>query len=368
MFSYFVTFPQMCRGKTRSLSITSFCGIISFMIDRKRRKPYKRVRTTALFLCAVLLACLLMGCASKPQPAAVDLDQQRTEFVSMAQNHVVDEPSGIRRESVTVTEGNYLISADYPVVEASEVISGSLRGFVDQEISAFQTEAESMGTPNEDTGLFALALTYKPYPVGTGLLSVKFTKNANSGKTNVKNYIQSFVYQIATGAQFGIADVFDTARPDCLTILSETVRQYLLANEIVRGNLEENLFQQGTAADAQNFSNFAVTPKNKVLFFFNKGTVAPSEAGTLEVCIPLSDFDAILNPANKELLYGTGAGQSAAAGDPAAVTDPTAPKDSTTPVETIPVDMSEYSQFVRGEEFMQQCCGFLFFLAAKRQK
>ncbi|MDL2238547.1 polysaccharide deacetylase family protein [Christensenellaceae bacterium OttesenSCG-928-K19] len=296
----------------------------------------------SVLLCILFVLVMAAGCAKEEQSVVIDLQAQREEFIATAESHLVEQPEGVTLKTWLETEGNYLVSADCPVVVASEAISADLQAYVEKEISNFQSEAGGMGAPTEDTGLFSLFLTYKPYVVGTELLSIKFTENAYSGKTDKKNYVESLVYNMATGARMGIEDVFDIDQPNYLATISEKIREYLLENEIVRKNLEEGLFQTGTAANAQNFSNFAITPDNKMLFFFNKGAVAPAETGTLEVCIPLSEFEAILNPENREMLFGKIVERPAAGDDEA----------ETPAAETVSVDMSEYNQFFKSEEFL----------------
>ncbi|MEG1393624.1 MAG: polysaccharide deacetylase family protein, partial [Christensenellaceae bacterium] len=104
----------------------------------------------------------------------------------------------------------------------------------------------------------------------------------------------------------------------------------LLKNEVLRKSMDEGMFEKGTAPSAQNYSNFVIT-SDKMIFFFNKNTIAPAQAGTIEASIPLELLDGVLNPANKTMIYGQP--QPAASAAPNASAQPsTAP----TGVQTLP--------------------------------
>ncbi len=262
-------------------------------------------KNAALVLVIVFFAFTLASCSiSAEKDTAVTLEAQRAQFEQSTQNRRLDEVDGVMPASEVSTDGGLMISADYPEVEANESVKAELAQYVDSEKNAFREEAESMGEPSEDTGLYNFTLTYKPYVAGE-ILSVKFTENSYTGRTDKKNYVNSFVYDLTSGARIGLADVFDAGQ-DYLTPLSATVRDYLSRNGMVSSHMDEQAFNNGTAPNEQNYSNFALTGDGKIVFFFNEGAVAAKEAGAVEVCVPLSEFEGVLNENALPLLTGEG--------------------------------------------------------------
>ncbi len=165
---------------------------------------------------------------------------------------------------------------DYPVIDSNTGISAEFAAFVTKQVNEFHSEADSMGDPTPETGLYTLTITYKPYIVGNSILGVKFTTNSFSGKTNKSNYIDTYVYDLGTGEKLGLDKIFDPST-DYMGLISERAKDYLSRNEKIAENMDEQLFASGTAPEIQNFSNFVITPDKKIIFFFNKNTIAPAE-------------------------------------------------------------------------------------------
>jgi peptidoglycan/xylan/chitin deacetylase (PgdA/CDA1 family) len=279
----------------------------------------KTKKTIAFVLTAVLCLVLAGGCsAGKSGADAKDLDEQRREFIQLTGSRAVELTSGVTLQSIVETEGNALVSVDYPLLESNNAISAGFASFITKNVNEFHSETDSMGDPTPETGLYNLTITYKPYMVGSGILSVKFTTNSFSGKTSKSNYIDSYVYDLSTNERLGLDAVFNPA-VNYIDAVASRVTDYLLRNEIIINNQDEALFAAGTAPEIQNYSNFVITSDNKIIFYFNKNTIAPAEAGTVEVCIPLSEFDDALNPAYRDMLYGQGGAPIAAEGNPLVV-------------------------------------------------
>ncbi len=267
-------------------------------------------KAISILLC-VSLAAGVAGCSlAKAEDKPVDIEEQRAQFALSAQNRKLAEDGGVTRTPLLEAEGDILVSADCPVVSKNQTVSAELKAFVDGEVQQFRTEAEAMGAADEKNGLYNFTLTYKPYAVGADLLGIKFTETAFSGKTDRKNYIQTFSYDLKSSQRLVLDDVFDSQQ-DYMTQIAAKVKESLLRNEALKENMDEALLNQGVTPTIQNFSNFIITPEQKILFYFNRGTVAPAEAGAIEVCIPLSEFDTLLNAENKAMVLG---GASAAAG------------------------------------------------------
>lgn len=312
-------------------------------------------KAISILLCASLAAGVA-GCSlAKAEDKPVDVEEQRAQFALTAQNRKLEEDGGVTRTPLLETDGDMLVSADCPEISQNQTVSAELKAFVDSEVQQFKTEAADMGAPDEKNGLYNFTLTYKPYAVGTDLMGIKFTETAFSGKTDRKNYIQTFSYDLKSSQRLELDDVFDSSQ-DYLTQIAAKVKESLIRNEALKENMDEALLNEGVSPTIQNFSNFIITPEQKILFYFNRGTVAPAEAGAIEVCIPLSEFDSLLNAENKAMVMG---GSSAAAGVEA--TDPAtaegdAPAESGAPAEgetAATAQSVELDLFPTGDNFMK---------------
>ncbi len=311
-------------------------------------------KAIAIMLCASLAAGMA-GCSmSKAQDKPVDVEEQRAQFALTAQNRKLAEDGGVTRTPLLETDGDILVSADCPEIPQNQTVSAELKAFVDGEVQQFKTEASDMGAPDEKNGLYNFTLTYKPYAVGADLLGIKFTETAFSGKTDRKNYIQTFSYDLKSSQRLGLDDVFDSSQ-DYLTQVASKVKESLVRNEALKENMDEALLNEGVTPTIQNFSNFIITPEKKILFYFNRGAVAPVEAGAIEVCIPLAELESLLNTENKAMILG---GSSAAAGAEAAegaTQEGEAPAESEVPAEgDAPAAQSvELDLFPTGDNFMK---------------
>lgn len=264
-------------------------------------------RKTIAFLCAAALVLpFLFACSNRggAQEGYKDAETLRTEFTSAAKGRQVEKADGVTTKNILETEGNTLVSVDYPALDASPAITAELEAFVNDAVSAFRAGAEAAHAQEGNADkVFSMSMTYKPYRTDGGVFSVKFTQDTDiGGEGNKVNYVDGFTYDLATGARMGLTDVFDSGQ-DYLGTISKTAADYLLRNEILRKSMDEDMFAQGTAAKEENYSNFVVAD-DKVMFIFNKNTIAPPQAGTLEVSIPLTELDALLKPESKQLIYG----------------------------------------------------------------
>ena len=87
--------------------------------------------------------------------------------------------------------------------------------------------------------VFEYTMTYKPYVIQGGIFSVKFTTNSKLIEPEKVNYVDAFAYDLGTGQQLAVADLFDTSQ-DYLNVLSRETQEYLMRNEILRKNMDES--------------------------------------------------------------------------------------------------------------------------------
>lgn len=272
---------------------------------RRGGKSMKR-KWIALFAAAALALPLAAGCAGN---GTGDMEAYRGRFEAAAVSRQLDSAEGITSGHILETEGDTLVSVDYPVVANAPDISAELKAFAENKLAEFRASADAAHGENKD-GLCSLTMTYKPYVTEGNLLSIKFTTESELAGQAAAEEVDAFVYDPAAGKKLALSDVFDPSQ-DYLTQVAQAAQEYLRRNEVLLKNMDESLFTQGTAPEEANYANFVLAP-DKVLFFFGDGTIAPSGAGSFEVGVPLARLAGILNAGNKEAVLG--AEQAAAAG------------------------------------------------------
>lgn len=263
---------------------------------------------------------LAAGCAGDTKGREESPDAYRSRFEAAAVSRQLDSADGVTSGHILETEGDTLVSVDYPVLAGAPDISAELKAFAENKLADFRAAVESAHAEHKNE-LCSLTVTYKPYMTEGNLLSVKFTTESKLAGQDAEEETDAFVYDLAAGKKLALADVFDPAQ-DYLTPVSQEAQGYLRKNEVLRKSMDEDLFATGTAPEEANYANFALAP-DKVLFFFGRGKVAPPGAGSFEAGIPLEKLANFLNPENKEAVLGTGqaAGAPASQGAGPAETD-----------------------------------------------
>lgn len=282
------------------------CVIILIMLTVTTSKKY-RFLWNMLFICAMLWGCAVMPPA---EPEISPLEQQRQQFVYSADSPIEDA-YGVTPNKIRELEGGALIAIDYPTVDSNPKITDAVTKYINRRLEEFRTETQNMGEANEQTGLYTMRITYKPYIAENGTVCFKFTENIYSGMTNREDYITALAFNGTTGDPIYIDELFNPST-NYLDTLADDARAYLNREEAVNEFLNTDLFSQGTAPNIQNYSNFVIMPGHKIAFYFNKNTIAPAEAGAISVVLPLSDFFDVLNPQFRAEIYGDGAEVSAA--------------------------------------------------------
>ena len=115
-------------------------------------------------------------------------------------------------------------------------MSARLKEFADGALAEFRTAADAAHSEKENADkVFEYTMTYKPYVIQGGIFSVKFTTNSKLIEPEKVNYVDAFAYDLGTGQQLAVADLFDTSQ-DYLNVLSRETQEYLMRNEILRKN------------------------------------------------------------------------------------------------------------------------------------
>ena len=102
------------------------------------------------------------------------MEAYRGRFEAAAVSRQLDSAEGITSGHILETEGDTLVSVDYPVVANAPDISAELKAFAENKLAEFRASADAAHGENKD-GLCSLTMTYKPYVTEGNLLSIKFT-------------------------------------------------------------------------------------------------------------------------------------------------------------------------------------------------
>lgn len=261
-------------------------------------------RLRHILAAAIITALMLQSCSLfKSEDKIPVLDAQREQFIESADSRVVEETAGINNNQIRETDGNALIAVDYPSYSANEQISAAVYEYITGIVEEFKQEALSMGDPTDESGLYTLSITYKPY-VTDNIIGFKFVENMFSGKTETTDHITTMNFDKATGDEADISRFFNPST-SYLNTLADTVRDYINRNYDFGENKNEELFKEGTAPNIQDYSNFVVAPGHKFIFYFNAGEIAEADAGMVQAAIPMSDLKNVLNAELKELYNPT---------------------------------------------------------------
>lgn len=256
----------------------------------------------AVLTAAVFMVLAAVGCAKGEQVDAENPDAYRNRFEAAAVSRQLDSVEGVTSGHILETEGNVLVSVDYPVIADAPDISAEMKTFVEEKLAEFRTAAKAASTENK-SGPSSLMVTYKPYRTEGGLLSIKFTTKSKLASQETSEEVDAFVYDTTTNKKLGLTDVFDSTQ-DYLTSIAQEAQACLRNNEVLRKHADEDQIAEGAAPSEEKYEDFVLAP-DKVLFFFNRGTILPSEAGSFAVGIPFTKLAGVLNEGNKEAILGT---------------------------------------------------------------
>lgn len=245
------------------------------------------------------------------------LEAQREDFISAANTRIIEEAAGVQVNQIRELDGTTLIAVDYPSYAPNQTISAEIYDYIMSRVEEFKAEAQSMGEPTEQSGLYTLSITYKPYETEDGIIGFKFVENMFSGKTKLNNHISTMNFEKTSGQKAEISRFFNPST-SYLNTIADTVRSYINRNYDFGDNKDEELFKEGTAPNVQNYSNFVEAPGHKFIFYFNEGQIAPAEMGMIQAIIPMAEFKNILNAQLKEIYNPTPLPNSAASQEPSA--------------------------------------------------
>ena len=101
---------------------------------------YTHLKWIALFAAAALALPLAAGCAGN---GTGDMEAYRGRFEAAAVSRQLDSAEGITSGHILETEGDILVSVDYPVVANAPDISAELKAFAENKLAEFRASADA---------------------------------------------------------------------------------------------------------------------------------------------------------------------------------------------------------------------------------
>ena len=254
-----------------------------------------------MLLAVTTLCWILSGCNSiretfnsDPQPSVAPTEMDQQTWINAMQTKQIPTLDGVVYEDIIDWEQNCLVYAVYPKVSGKDTITSEMQSYVQNKVELFKNEVSQGQGQTQSGGKPELSITYKPYELKDTVVSFKVTTFADSGVTKTDNFITTFVYNLNSQVKMSLDNVFN-GNMDYLTKISDLVRTKLNANSVLQSNLDQALFESGTAPKKENFLNFVVGDR-EVIFYFNQYQIAPAAAGTFEVSLSFDDLKDVLWP------------------------------------------------------------------------
>ena len=241
-----------------------------------------------MMLAVCTLCWILSGCGtvretfnSDPQSSVSPTEMDQQTWTNAMQTKQVPTLDGVEYGNIIEWEQNCLVYAVYPKVTGKDTITSEMQGYVQNKVDLFKSEVSQGQGQTENGGKPELSVTYKPYKSDDAVISFKVTTFADSGVTKTDNFITAFVYDLNSQVKMSLDNVFN-GNMDYLAKISDLVRNKLNTNSVLQSNLDQTLFESGTAPKKENFLNFVVGD-HQVIFYFNQYQIAPAAAGSFEV-------------------------------------------------------------------------------------
>lgn len=254
-----------------------------------------------MMLAVCTLCWILSGCGalretfnSDPQSSVSPTEMDQQTWTNAMQTKQVPTLDGVEYGNIIEWEQNCLVYAVYPKVTGKDTITSEMQSYVQNKVDLFKSEVSQGQGQTENGGKPELSVTYKPYKSDDAVISFKVTTFADSGVTKTDNFVTAFVYDLNSQVKMSLDNVFN-GNMDYLAKISDLVRNKLNTNSVLQSNLDQALFESGTAPKKENFLNFVVGDR-QVIFYFNQYQIAPAAAGSFEVSLSFDDLKDVLWP------------------------------------------------------------------------
>ena len=191
-------------------------------------------------------------------------------------------PLADRDAEITRQTDKLHIRVHYPKT-GSALVDADVFAWAQQTVDTFQS---NYGEEPEQNVPYELETTYSTTRPSPSVLSIVWKTASYTGGAHGNLELSSTTYNLKTGTLVELYDVFDNLET-ALDIMSRFCAKALAQS---LGDMYNNdMLNDGTAPEAENFSSFALTPAG-IRIFFQPYQVAPWAAGAQVVDIPLAEL------------------------------------------------------------------------------
>lgn len=206
---------------------------------------------------------------------------------------------GVSTKSFVEQKDHYVLGVHFPVTKNKKV-NTVIAEFIQKYIDEFKKEVKRFfgGPPppgNPPEWRFELNIDYVGYYFSKDIISFKFDIFMFTGGAHPANFITTKIFNLETGEELGLDDVFKK-NSNYLSIISKLSAKQLIESGRLGDYLDEGWVEEGTAPLKKNFEHF-VLRKNSVIFYFAYYQVGPRPVGEQYVEIPYQKLKDVLNPA-----------------------------------------------------------------------
>jgi hypothetical protein len=192
-------------------------------------------------------------------------------------------------EQIIEHANNTDIEVYYPVT-CNKKINKKLATFAAREVADFKknlpAEKSSSGSGNQ------LDISFKTYHYSSNIKTFKFDLSGYTvGQAHPWNNIVTKTYDLATGKELSLADIFKTNSAYLQELSEQSIRSLIMQMP----NEDKRLIREGAAPKAENFERFALTEK-ELIIFFNVYQVGSRPEGSPEVRLPYASLKSFIEP------------------------------------------------------------------------
>ncbi len=177
---------------------------------------------------------------------------------------------------------------------AQNAINTDIQKFVNSNITFMQTQINdyNTGSPSKNPAS-QINGVYTTGQQGKTVVSVHFTFFYNTQfLAHPITYNKTLVYNLNSGKRITTGGLFKS-NSNYVQVLSNYVQKDLAKK--FEQNPNSSAFITEGLSNPKNLQNIIVSD-NSVIIFFDPATIAPDYVGTVEVAIPFSSIQSILNP------------------------------------------------------------------------
>jgi hypothetical protein len=201
-------------------------------------------------------------------------------------SELLDEPKlsiEVDKPILTGAEGEVVDNFNALVDQIIEDTAGSFK----DEVIQYATDPADLPPEIADLGSF-IGVSYRIFNPTESVLSLWFGVNwYSAGAAHPNSYSRTLNYDLATGTQLTLADLF---QPDSTYL--ETLSAYAIQELTTRGTL---FFPEGAEPTDINYQNWNILPEG-LLITFDDYQVAPHAAGPQQFTVPYLELVDIIDP------------------------------------------------------------------------